>query len=125
MEKQNVKREERLGVKLLLQYPDLHANKGYIDPKRNHLVLVDGVEVKPIKGISEEYKLRSLITVKKRYGEGSRVDSTFTYRVGENFAELEITNKKLVRVAVDFSKGNILKVLDNTSSGYSRNIIKS
>lgn len=113
MKKQNVKRTQRLGVKLLLRFPDVHSGKSYLDSKRNHLLLVDGKE-EPILGISEEYKLRSLIVVLKRYG--SSIDSTFTYRVGENFAELQLPGRPKKRVEVDFTKGNILRVLDNTSS---------
>jgi hypothetical protein len=127
MKKQNVKRAQRLGVKLLLIFPDLHAGKSYIDNNRNHQYLVDGQQRTKL-GLCEEFKLRSLIVVKKRYGvhshNDSGVDSTFTYRVGENFAELQVKGKPKVRVSISFESGNILNILDNTSFYKQSSIIK-
>lgn len=112
--RQTVKREERLKVNLLIAYPNLHQGKSYVDENRNFTISVDGgEETPPLKGFNEEFRLRALIVIRKKYRE--KVDSTFTYRVGENFAELQVTGYSPMRIAINFESSNTLRVLDDCS----------
>ena len=110
-----VDRKERLTVNLELRFPSPHKNKSYVDDRRHYTVKVDVEE--PIR-VSEEgivdlkVKLRALVVVKKMFG--NKIDSSLTYRVGENFALLRI-NVTTLRIAYSFSEDNILDVLDNGS----------
>jgi hypothetical protein len=56
-------------------------------------------------------KLRSLISVKKMFGK--KIDSSMTYRVGENFALLRIGVHEL-RISMSFEEDNILDIFDNS-----------
>jgi len=110
-----IERKERLTVELSLKFPDPHKNKSYIDERRHFIVKVDVGE--PVKVINEvtldlRVKLRALVVVKKMFG--NKIDSSLTYRVGENFALLRI-NVTTLRISMSFSEANILEVLDNSS----------
>lgn len=110
-----VERKERLVVDLGLRFPDPHKNKSYIDERRHFLVKVDIEEPKKIteEGVLDlKVKLRALVVIKKMFG--NKIDSSLTYRVGENFALLRI-NVTTLRISLSFSEDNILDVLDNSS----------
>lgn len=110
-----VERKERLTVDLGLKFPDPHLHKSYIDERRHYTVRVDVGEVQKVteEGVLDlKVKLRSLIVIKKMFG--NKIDSSLTYRVGENFALLRINVTEL-RISLSFSKDNILEVLDNSS----------
>jgi hypothetical protein len=122
MKNHTVKTEQRLEVKLLILYPNPNMGKSYMDTNRVYTITVDGgEEMMPIQGQEQSFKLRSLIVIQKKYRD--KVDATFTYRVGENFAELQITKYQKMRIAIDFSDGNVLKVLDDSSHIRTSNIL--
>jgi len=116
---QKVKKKERLVVALSIVVPDVNRAKSYKALDRKYNLVVDGI---PIASFDQESprslkltaKLRSLIEVKKVYGS-KRPDSIYTYRVGENFAEITNQVGKNKRVAIDFSLGNLLTVEDDIS----------
>jgi len=110
-----IERKERLTVDLGLKFPDPHKNKSYIDERRHFTVKVDigePVKVNEEKILDLKVKLRALVVIKKMFG--SKIDSSLTYRVGENFALLRI-NVTTLRISMSFSEENILEVLDNSS----------
>lgn len=110
-----VERKERLMVKLRLDFPDPHNNKSYQDERRHFTVKVDNGETEKIteeSTLNLNIKLRSLVVIKKMFG--NKIDSSLTYRVGENFGLLRI-NVTTLRIAFSFSEANAIKVLDNTS----------
>jgi len=110
-----VDRKERLSVPLSLSFPNPHENKSYVDERRHYTVRVDiGETIKVEKEgiLNIDVKLRSLIVIKKMFG--NKIDSSLTYRVGENFAMLRI-NVTTLRISMSFSESNLLKVLDNSS----------
>lgn len=110
-----IERKERLTVDLGLKFPDPHKNKSYIDERRHFIVKVDigePVKVNEEKILDLKVKLRALVVIKKMFG--SKIDSSLTYRVGENFALLRI-NVTTLRISMSFSEANILEVLDNSS----------
>lgn len=110
-----VERKERLTVDLGLKFPDPHKNKSYIDERRHYTIKVDVSEPQKVteEGIHNfNVKLRSLVVIKKMFG--NKIDSSLTYRVGENFVLLRI-NVHTLRISVSFKDGNILEVLDNSS----------
>lgn len=113
---QKVPREERLTVKLVVKAPNPHKQKSYVDDRRKYQVLIDSKEALEIKEESEielNVKLRSLIVVKKMFGQ-KKVDSVMTWRVGENFSILKIGGTVL-RIAMNFNDGNIFEILDSSS----------
>lgn len=119
-----VERKERLSVDLELKFPSPNNGKGYVDARRHFLVKVDiGEEVK----VSEEgifplkVRLRALVVVKKMFN--NKIDSSLTYRVGENFAMLRI-NSTILRVSYSFNEGNIFEVLDNSSHIFQSRILE-
>ncbi len=110
-----IERKERLTVDLGLKFPDPHKNKSYIDDRRYYTVKVDVGEPQKIKEevvLDLKVKLRALVVVKKMFG--NKIDSSLTYRVGENFALLRI-NVTTLRISMSFSEANILEILDNSS----------
>lgn len=120
--KQTVKREERLRVRIAIIYPDPQKNKTYFDNNRHYTIKVDkelervgeNIVNEENKPKFEHFRLRALIVVKKKYKK--TIDSTFTYRVGENFARLKVKGcKEETIVAVDFTDGNFLSILDDCS----------
>lgn len=121
--KQTVKREERLKVSINVAYPDLQRNKSYFDSNRNFTIEVGGkgeskIDFRGENGSAdnriknESFRLRVQIIIRKKYR--TSVDSTFIYRVGENFARLQTRGKETI-VAVDFTDSNTLEVLDDCS----------
>jgi len=116
---QKVKTRERLEVALRVSVPDVNRAKSYKTIDRKYNLIVDGI---PLAGFDQRSprslrftaKLRSLIEVKKVYGS-KRPDSIYTYRVGENFAEVRNQVGKSKRIAIDFSLGNLLTVEDDIS----------
>lgn len=110
-----VERKERLVVKLGLKFPDPHSKKSYVDNRRHYTVRVDIGETTRVdqEGIvNMDVKLRSLVVVKKMFG--NKIDSSLTYRVGENFVNLRI-NITTLRISVSFNDENLLEILDNSS----------
>lgn len=110
-----VERKDRLIVDLGLKFPDPHLHKSYVDSRRHYTVKVDIEEPQKITEettLNLKVRLRALVVIKKMFG--SKVDSSLTYRVGENFALLRI-NVTTLRVAVFFNEQNLLEVLDNSS----------
>lgn len=110
-----VERKERLMVDLGLKFPDPHHNKTYKDERRHYTVRVDVGEVQKVteEGVVDmQLKLRSLLVVKKMFG--NKIDSSLTYRVGENFALLRI-NVTVLRISYSFLEDNIFEVFDNSS----------
>lgn len=127
MSSQKVKKQERLIIALSVVVPDINRFKSYRDLNRKYKMEIDG---KPIVEFDQDTprklnittKLRSIIEVKKVYGS-KRPDSVFTYRVGENFAEVtnQVGNKK--RIALDFTQNNTLEVEDDISFNNLVNIL--
>lgn len=110
-----VERKERLSVDLKLKFPDPHHNKTYKDERRHYTVRVDVGENFKVteEGVFNfKLKLRSLLVVKKMFG--NKIDSSLTYRVGENFALLRI-NVHVLRISYSFFEDNIFDVFDNSS----------
>src|SRR6478752_13088 len=92
----NVDRKERLTVKVDFNFPTPHKNKAYVDARRHYTMKVDiGETIKIDKEtiVSENLRLRSLVVIKKMFG--SKIDSSLSYRVGENFAMLRIGDSTL------------------------------
>jgi hypothetical protein len=117
-------REERLTVDLVLRFPNPHKNKSYIDNRRHYTVKLDGNEPLKIEGeedVNLSVKLRTLVVVKKMFGK--KIDSSLTYRVGENFAMLRINNT-ILKIAYSFREENVLEVLDNSSHVYQSRILE-
>jgi hypothetical protein len=109
-----VLRKERLMVDLGLKFPNPHHNKSYEDERRHYSVKVDLEEPQKVttEGVLDmRVKLRSLISVKKMFGK--KIDSSMTYRVGENFALLRIGVHEL-RISMSFEEDNILDIFDNS-----------
>jgi hypothetical protein len=110
-----VDRKERITVSLALKFPDPHLHKSYTDPRRHYTVKIDvgeTIKVDKEETIDLNVKLRALIVVKKVFG--NKIDSSLTYRVGENFALLRI-NVHTLRISLSFADSNVLEILDNSS----------
>jgi hypothetical protein len=110
-----VERKERITVNLGLKFPDPHLHKSYTDPRRHYTIKVDVGETTKVEKeetINLNVKLRALIVVKKMFG--NKIDSSLTYRVGENFAMLRI-NVHTLRISLSFADSNVLEILDNSS----------
>lgn len=110
-----VERKERLMVDLTLDFPSLHEHKSYVDNRRYYQIRVDAGETTRIDSeglVTIKSRLRALVVIKRFFGK--KIDSSMTYRVGENFATLRI-NKSLLKISMSFNEANILKVLDNSS----------
>lgn len=110
----NVDRKERLTVKVAFKFPSPHKNKAYVDNRRHYTMKVDigeTIKIDNEQTITENLRLRSLVVVKKMFG--TKIDSSLSYRVGENFAMLRIGDSTL-RVSYSFNEANILEVLDNS-----------
>lgn len=110
----NVDRQERLMVKVAFNFPSPHKNKAYIDARRHYTMKVDiseAIKIDKETIITENFRLRSLVVIKKMFG--SKIDSSLSYRVGENFAMLRIGDSTL-RVSYSFNEKNELDVLDNS-----------
>ena len=118
MARQNVKTEQRLSVELKIIFPNLNRNKSYHDKSRKFKLFVDEELIVTLNQHSarvytDKFKLRSLIKVEKIYGVNSKPDSTFEYRIGNNFAILTNQSGFKKRVEVDFSLDNTLKIRDD------------
>jgi len=116
---QKVKIKERLEVALRVSVPDVNRAKSYKALDRKYNLVIDGIPTASFdqespRSLKFTAKLRSLIEVRKVYGS-KRPDSIYTYRVGENFAEITNQVGKSKRVAIDFSLGNLLTVEDDIS----------
>jgi hypothetical protein len=114
-----VKTEERLKTILTLKVPDVNRGKSYKDISRKYRVEVDGkptfnFDQNTLDTQSIPVRLRSVIQVKKTYGS-KKPDAVFTYRVGENFAEIQNQSGAEKRIALDFTEGNILQIEDDYS----------
>lgn len=110
----NVDRQERLMVKVAFNFQSPHKNKAYIDARRHYTMKVDiseAIKIDKETIITESFRLRSLVVIKKMFG--SKIDSSLSYRVGENFAMLRIGDSTL-RVSYSFNEKNELDVLDNS-----------
>lgn len=113
---QTVKREQRLKIKLVLQFPDINRNKSYSAIERKYLVTVDGepaglVDMTTVPSLVLITRCRALVRIEKRFGDKSP-DSITEYRVGENFMTVQAFGKKK-RVALDFTDNNLIYVKDD------------
>lgn len=120
-----VDRKDRLTVDLTLKFPNPNHNKSYDDNRRHYLVKVDIEE--PLKVVEEglvqiNLRLRSLVTIRKMFG--TKIDSSLTYRVGENFALLRI-HRTTLRISYSFEDDNIFDVFDNSSHIRDSRILES
>lgn len=121
----HVDRQERLKVKIGLNFPNPNNNKSYVDSRRHFTYKIDIEEEQKVEGettINLECRLRALITIKKRFG--TRVDSSMTYRVGENFAMLRIGDTTL-RISMSFKGENVLDIFDNSSHIFTSRILET
>jgi hypothetical protein len=110
----NVDRKERLMVDIAFKFPSPHNNKAYVDARRHYIMKVDiseAIKIDKEQTISQSLRLRSLVVIKKMFG--SKIDSSLTYRVGENFGMLRIGDSTL-RVSLSFNEKNEIAVLDNS-----------
>lgn len=110
----HVERKERLMVNLAFNFPSPHTNKSYVDKRRHYTIKVDIGEPEVVSEatiIHKELRLRSLVVIKKMFDR--KIDSSFTYRVGENFAILRIGDNE-IRVSLSFNEDNSLNILDNS-----------
>lgn len=110
-----VERKERLLVAIDFKFPDPHHRKSYVDKRRHFTMKVDINSPVTIDNeciVHQSLRLRALVIIKKMFG--NKIDSSFTYRVGENFGMLRIGDNSL-RIALSFSESNVLEVLDNSS----------
>lgn len=111
-------------VNLGLKFPNPNQNKSYDDSRRHFTFKVDIEEEQKVETettINLNCRLRALITIKKRFG--IRVDSSMTYRVGENFAMLRIGDTTL-RISMSFNEENLLDILDNSSHIFESRILE-
>lgn len=109
-----VKLEERLLVKMEVRFPDINENKSYTSIFRKFNLFIDGELTEEFNQNAKRhhtmyFKLRSVISVHKVF-EDKLPDSTFTYRVGENFAILKNQYGKTKKIAVSFEKDNTLYI---------------
>jgi len=110
-----VERKERLVVEIDFKFPDPHSRKSYVDKRRHFSMKVDidpPITIDSECTIRQTLRLRALVVIKKMFG--NKIDSSFTYRVGENFGMLRIGDNNL-RISLSFAENNILEVLDNSS----------
>lgn len=110
-----VERKERLKVNISFRFPDPHLHKSYEDKRRHYSMKVDKEDLVIINEesvLSENLRLRALVVIKKMFG--TKIDSSLTYRVGENFGLLRIGDNTL-RVSFSFNEDNTIDVLDNSS----------